>query len=63
MAAPYRFNRAQYEDEKAAYEKFLINQNIKCIKNIMRDLARVQEKKEESEFDRLVKTMKSWQKM
>ena len=29
----------------------------------MRDLARVQEKKEESEFDRLVKTMKSWQKM
>lgn len=63
MAAPYRFNRAQYEDEKAAYEKFLINQNNKRIKNIMRDLARSRVTKEESEFDRLVKTMKSWQKM
>lgn len=63
MAAPYRFNRTQYKDEKAAYEKFLINQNNKRIKNIMRDLARSRVAKEENEFDRLVKTMKSWQKM
>lgn len=62
MAAPYKFNWAQYEEEKAAYEKHLIEQNNRRLKNIMHDLARVQEAKEENAFDRLVRKMQSWQR-
>ncbi len=61
MTAPYKFNQAQYEDEKASYEKYLIAQNNQRIKNIMHDLARVQEAKEENDFDRLVRKMQGWQ--
>ena len=62
MAEPYKFNQAQYEDEKATYEKFLIAQNNRRIKNVMQDLARVQEAKEENAFDRLVRKMQGWQR-
>lgn len=55
MAAPYKVNRAKYGDGKVMHEKHLIAQNNKRIKNIMYDIAQVQDAKAFSSFDRLVR--------